>query len=196
MPMKNTVHQHPKSNEPRVPSLSLSQSRSPSRSVGLVNALGAPKLSLSVQYALAAKTLPRWRLRRWIERAVAFGANESVKCVQLTLRLVGAAESQRLNFGYRTQSKPTNVLTFAYNESDTDELILADIVICTPVLKTEARSQGKAYLDHAAHLVIHGTLHALGYDHVKPAQARLMEGLEREILASLSIVDPYTTKKQ
>lgn len=163
MPMKNTVRQLPKK----------------------------AKLSLSVQYALAAKSLPRWRLRRWIERAVAYGANESVTNVQLTLRLVGSGESQRLNSGYRSKPKPTNVLTFAYNESNTDELILADIVICTPVLKDEARAQGKAYLDHAAHLVIHGTLHALGHDHTKPAQARLMEGLERKILASLSIDDPY-----
>ncbi len=168
MPMKNTVRQLPKK----------------------------AKLSLSVQYALAAKSLPRWRLRRWVERAVAYGANESVNNVQLTLRLVGSVESQRLNSGYRSKPKPTNVLTFAYNESDTDGLILADIVICTPVLKAEARTQGKAYLDHAAHLVIHGTLHALGYDHVKPAQARLMEGLEREILASLSIDDPYAAENK
>jgi len=158
--------------------------------------MSAPKLSLSVQYALAAKSLPRWRLRRWIGRAVAYGAGASVKNVQLTLRLVGSVESQRLNFDYRTKPKPTNVLTFTYNGSDTDALILADIVICTPVLKAEARAQGKAYLDHAAHLVVHGTLHALGYDHIKPAQARLMEGLEREILASLSIDDPYATEKK
>ena len=180
MPMKNTVRQLPKKNTPRL-----------SSSSRVAGALSAPKLSLSVQYALAAKSLPRWRLRRWIERAVAYGANESVNNVQLTLRLVGSVESERLNFGYRTKPKPTNVLTFAYTESNTDALIFADIVICTPVLKDEARAQGKAYLDHAAHLVVHGTLHALGYDHIKPAQARLMEGLERKILASLSIDDPY-----
>ncbi len=162
----------------------------------LAGALGTPKLSLSVQYAIAAKSLPRWRLRGWIARAVAYGASAPVKNVQLTLRLVGSVESQRLNFGYRTKPKPTNVLTFAYNESNTNELILADIVICTPVLKTEARSQGKTYLDHAAHLVVHGALHALGYDHDKPGQARLMENLEREILASLSINDPYATEKK
>jgi len=180
MPMKNTVHPLSKKSEPHV----------------LVTphgagALSAPKLSLLVQYAIAAKSLPRWRLRRWVERAVAYGANASTQSVELTLRLVGSAESQRLNSGYRSKPKPTNVLTFTYHESDTDVPVMADIVICTPVLKTEARSQGKAYLDHAAHLVIHGVLHALGYDHETPAQARAMEGLEREILASFSIADPY-----
>jgi probable rRNA maturation factor len=189
--MKNKVRPLPRKSEPDLLA-------SP-RAAGSMNApstLSTPKLSLSVQYALAAKSLPRWRLRRWIGRAVVYGANLSVKNVQLTLRLVGSVESQQLNFDYRTKPKPTNVLTFTYNGSDTDTLILADIVICTPVLKAEARAQGKAYLDHAAHLVVHGTLHALGYDHVKPAQARLMENLEREILASLSIDDPYTTEKK
>lgn len=187
MPMKNTARPQPKKNNPHVMVLPLP---------GVAGGRSAPKLSLSVQYAISAKSLPRWRLRRWIARAVAFGASESVQNVQLTLRLVGSVESQRLNFGYRTKSKPTNVLTFDYNEFDTDELVLADIVICTPVLKAEARAQGKTYLDHAAHLVIHGTLHALGHDHIKPAQAQFMEGLERRILASLSIADPYATEKK
>lgn len=150
-----------------------------------------PTLSLSVQYPLAAKALPRWRLRRWVQKAVHHAAFESTESVQLTLRLVGSAESQRLNHRYRTKPKPTNVLTFLYHASASEERIQADIVICAPVLKSEARAQGKAYLDHAAHLVIHGTLHALGYDHVKPAQAELMEGMERDILASLSMANPY-----
>jgi len=153
----------------------------------------APPLSLAVQYAVSAKELPRWRLRRWIQRTIEQAASDSVKSVQLTLRLVGSAESQRLNHGYRAKPKPTNVLTFVYHESTANDIILADVVICTPVLKQQAREQGKTYLDHAAHLVVHGVLHALGHDHVKATQARVMENLEREILATLSIDDPYAT---
>lgn len=109
----------------------------------------------------------------------------------MTLRLVDSSESQQLNSAYRAKDKPTNVLTFVYNDPATPHKLAADIVICTPVLKTEALDQGKTYLNHATHLVVHGTLHALGYDHIEAGDATVMEALERKILTTFSIADPY-----
>ena len=114
--------------------------------------------------------------------------------VGLTVRLVGKAEGQTLNRTYRHKDYATNVLTFHYDAlAEQTGLVMADIVICTPVLKEQAKSQGKPYLHHAAHLVVHGTLHALGYDHIKTREAHAMEALETQILARWGISDPYAT---
>ena len=147
------------------------------------------KLALSVQYpdARLATLLTRPKLRRWVQAAL-FGPAE------LTIRFVDAAEGQVLNREYRAKDYATNVLTFAYNEGEElapDEPLQADIVLCTDVLEREALEQGKTVEEHSAHLVVHGVLHAQGYDHENDADALEMEQFERDILAALGYPDPY-----
>lgn len=150
-------------------------------------------LSLSVQYAVAEPRLARHRVRRWagyaLEGAQADGLT-AFEAAELSIRLVGQAEGKRLNRDFRGRDYATNVLTFEYG---VDPLGVArgDIVICVPVLAREAREQKKAFTDRAAHLTIHGVLHALGYDHLKARDARRMETLEARILARMGITDPY-----
>jgi len=152
-----------------------------------------PELSLSVQYALAEPRLPRWRLRRWVARALQAAAEDGLAVcdgAHINLRLVGQAEGRRLNREFRGRDYATNVLTFEYGTGP-DHIARGDIVICVPVLVREAREQRKPFLNHAAHLTIHGTLHALGYDHLKARDARRMEALETRLLTSLGMPDPY-----
>ncbi len=149
------------------------------------------KLSLTVQYGCANAQLPRWRLRRWVEAAIAAASLTGLQAVTLTLRLADRREARTLNRTYRAKDYATNVLTFNYVEHPPH--IVADIVICTAVLADEARSMGKPLRDHAAHLVVHGTLHALGHDHLKAAQTRDMQALEVTALARFGIANPYET---
>ncbi|MFC3853652.1 rRNA maturation RNase YbeY [Salinispirillum marinum] len=114
--------------------------------------------------------------------------------IELTVRLVDNSESQALNARYRQKDKPTNVLSFPFEappEFTEDPDYLGDLVVCLPVVNDEAIAQGKPELHHWAHMVIHGTLHLLGYDHIDDADAEEMEDLERELLAALNIPDPY-----
>lgn len=154
----------------------------------------APKLALAVQYQTPASFLPRWRLRRWVAHALAQAAPASptLTGAQLTLRIVDADEAHALNATYRQRDYATNVLTFEYGQ-DPDGIRHGDIVLCLPVLQREAAEQGKPILHHAAHLVIHGTLHALGYDHQDSDDAHRMETLETALLAHFRIPDPYVT---
>ena len=150
-------------------------------------------LSLSVQYGVAEPRLPRWRLRRWVERAVAGAVADGCddfQRVQLGLRLVDAEEGQTMNRDFRSRDYATNVLTFEYG-IDPEGTALGDIVVCVPVLEREAKEQDKPLLAHAAHLVVHGTLHALGYDHIESDEATRMESLETQILAAMGLPDPY-----
>jgi probable rRNA maturation factor len=150
-------------------------------------------LSLSVQYAVAAPALPRWRLRRWITRALDAARQDGLVAfagAEISLRIVGQAEGRQLNHGFRARDYATNVLTFEYGIGP-DGIARGDIVLCLPVLRREAREQHKAPLDHAAHLTIHGALHALGYDHIKAGEAKRMERLETRVLESMGIADPY-----
>jgi probable rRNA maturation factor len=152
-----------------------------------------PELSLAVQYAQKEPRLPRWRIRAWVQRAVLAAHDDlrhSFTGARLSVRLVGLLEAQKLNHDYRQKDYATNVLTFAYGEQPAGTLS-GDIVICVPVLQREAKEQHKKFLAHAAHLTLHGTLHALGYDHVRSAQAKHMESLETRILAKMGIHDPY-----
>lgn len=140
------------------------------------------RLALSVQGIDAFDTLPaRSTLRRWIRLALERDA-------VITLRFVGAREGRRLNREFRGRDHATNVLTFDYAQRPA---VSADIVICVPVVAREARAQGKRLRAHLAHLVIHGTLHAQGYDHQRPRDAAAMEAREVELLARLRIADPY-----
>lgn len=159
-------------------------------------------LSLSIQYATPAPSLPRWRLRRWVEAALKglVQASNTISDlhtsqnlpagITLTLRLVDADEARTLNREYRNRDYATNVLTFEYG-ADPHGVWHGDIVLCVPVLVEEAQTQRKSLHDHAAHLCIHGVLHALGYDHVEAQDATTMEALEVAILARMNIANPY-----
>jgi probable rRNA maturation factor len=139
-----------------------------------------PRLALSVQYAVAGDDLPaRPLLRRWA--AAALDCDASV-----TVRFVDAVEARTLNQTYRGIDAATNVLAFVY-----DEVSGGDIVLCAPVLRREARQQGKALDAHCAHLVVHGMLHLQGYDHHQAAEATRMEAREIAILGRFGIANPY-----
>ena len=144
-----------------------------------------PQLQLTVQYAepRAQALLPRTTLRRWVLRSLRQNA-------ALTLRLVDRKEGKSLNQLHRGKTDATNVLTFAYG-LDTAGVLGADIVICLPVVLAEAKAQKKSPRDHAAHLVIHGVLHAQGFDHLTDQDAAQMEALEIDLLAGLRITNPY-----
>ena len=144
------------------------------------------KLTLSVQYPdpRLKETIPRNKLRRWIQAALFAPA-------ELTIRFVDAEEGRTLNREYRGKDYATNVLTFAYTEDEESEVTQADIILCTDVLQREAAEQKKSVEAHAAHLVVHGVLHAQGYDHESDEEAAEMEALEIEILESLGEANPY-----
>jgi probable rRNA maturation factor len=146
------------------------------------------KLNLSVQYPdprLQAQ-LTRPLIRRWVQAALLAPA-------ELTIRFVDAGEGRGLNRDYRGKDYATNVLTFAYDDDGAadDGVTRADIVLCGEVLEREAQEQDKTLLAHGAHLIVHGVLHAQGYDHEDEDEAQEMEALETEILAGLGFADPY-----
>ena len=141
-----------------------------------------PGLQLAIQGNEDFAGLPApATLRRWLRLALPEGA-------QIGLRFVGMREGRALNREFRGRDYATNVLTFDYGGEDG---ISADIVLCMPVLRREAREQGKPLRNHLAHLLIHGALHARGMDHLRPKETRSMENLERQLLAQLRIPDPY-----
>jgi probable rRNA maturation factor len=150
------------------------------------------KLSLSVQYPdpRLQQGITRPNVRRWVQAALLAPA-------ELTIRFVDADEGRALNLAYRQKDYATNVLTFAYNEEgqDENEATRADIVLCTDVLQSEALEQNKTLSAHCAHLIVHGVLHAQGYDHDIDAEAVEMEALETEILARLGFADPYSGER-
>ncbi|MBA4175665.1 MAG: rRNA maturation RNase YbeY [Leptothrix sp. (in: Bacteria)] len=144
-----------------------------------------PPLSLSLQFAdrRHRALLPRHRVARWV-RAALQAAGE------ITVRIVDAEEGRALNRDYRGKDYATNVLTFDYAH---DPVVVADLVICAPVVEAEALAQGLTLEAHYAHLLVHGTLHAQGYEHddVPEAEAAAMEALETAVLAGLGVADPY-----
>jgi probable rRNA maturation factor len=148
------------------------------------------KLSLSVQYAdtRLQQALPREHLRRWTQAALLAPA-------ELTIRLVDATEGRGLNRDFRGKDYATNVLTFPYTEEG-DAITRADIVLCVDVLLDEAAQQAISLEQHAAHLVVHGVLHAQSYDHEDEGEAEEMESLEAEILGNLGWPDPYRQERE
>ncbi len=147
-------------------------------------------LSLSLQFGDFADldkaphraALPRHSVARWIRHALASDA-------EITVRIVGLEEGRALNRDYRQKDHATNVLTFDYTQ---EPVVTADLVLCAPVVAQEARENNKTLQAHYAHLLVHGTLHAQGWDHETSAQdAEDMEAYEAEILAELGIADPY-----
>ena len=148
------------------------------------------KLDLEVQYAdtRLEKELTAEMLQRWVEAALLGPA-------ELSIRFVDAEEGLALNRQYRGKDYATNVLTFAYNEGEDlgeDDPTQADIILCTDVLLREAEEQKKTVEEHAAHLVVHGVLHAQGYDHEHDEEAEEMEQFERDIMEVLGYPDPYS----
>ncbi|MEM9057669.1 MAG: rRNA maturation RNase YbeY, partial [Pseudomonadota bacterium] len=130
--------------------------------------------------------------RRWAGAALA-GRRDGA---ELTVRVVSPDESAALNAAYRGKDAPTNVLSFAAElPPPIDVPLLGDLVICAALVEREAREQGKTLEAHWAHLVVHGCLHLLGFDHGSDAEAREMEGLETVILAELGYPDPYGQRR-
>jgi len=141
-----------------------------------------PELSLAVQYACQDAALPRHSVTRWIRHALQRDA-------EITVRIVDAAEGQALNRDYRHKDYATNVLTFDYSQAP---VVSADLVLCAPVVARQAQEQGKSLQAHYAHLLVHGTLHAQGWDHETSSKdAQAMEARETQILARLGFDDPY-----
>ena len=147
-----------------------------------------PTLNLSLQfgdisYAVRHRTaLPRHKVVSWIRHSLTADG-------EITVRIVGAEEGQRLNREFRKKDYATNVLTFDYMQSPE---VMADLVLCAPVVAQEARQQGKTLQAHYAHLLVHGTLHAQGWDHESSeADAEAMEAHEIEIMQRLGFKSPY-----
>jgi probable rRNA maturation factor len=132
---------------------------------------------VAVQFAVPRRGLPSaLTLRRWARAA---------SRADITLRIVGEREGRRLNATFRRRDKPTNVLSFPYDDGS------GDVVLCHPVVAKEARRQGKSLAAHYAHLVVHGALHLRGHDHVTKKEAARMENAEIRILRRLGFADPY-----
>ncbi|ACB36203.1 protein of unknown function UPF0054 [Leptothrix cholodnii SP-6] len=143
-----------------------------------------PSLSLSLQFAdpRHRAQLPRHHVARWIRAALELPG-------EFTVRIVDAEEAQGLNRDYRGKDYATNVLTFDYSA---EPVVAADLVLCAPVVEAEAAAAGKTLVAHYAHLLVHGALHAQGYDHEDDEEAaECMEAREREVLAALGFDDPY-----
>ena len=142
-----------------------------------------PELTLSLQFADATHRalLTRYKVARWIRAALAAPA-------EITVRVVDGEEGQALNRDFRGKDYATNVLTFDYSR---EPVVSADLVLCAPVVAREAAEKAKSIEAHYAHLLVHGTLHAQGFDHEKARDAKVMEARETKILAALGFDDPY-----
>ena len=142
-----------------------------------------PELTLSLQFAdpRHRAQLPRHKVTRWIRAALEAPA-------EITVRVVDAEEARALNREYRGRDYATNVLTFDYSR---EPLVVADLIVCAPVVADEARDQKLALEAHYAHLLVHGTLHAQGYDHEADGDAEAMEARESAIVMALGFADPY-----
>lgn len=150
-----------------------------------------PELSLSLQFGRFSEVaqhrtaLPRHRVRRWLRHALL----GDVQTAEITVRIVGSEEAQALNRDYRQRDYATNVLTFDYSAAPH---VCADLVLCADVLAREAANMGKTLDAHYAHLLVHGALHAQGWDHeTSEADAEAMEAEEIRILAGLGFANPY-----
>jgi probable rRNA maturation factor len=150
-------------------------------------------IELELQIATQAQTLPHpAQIREWVGTVLA----NHFETAQLTIRIVDEAESAELNERFLGKQGPTNVISFPYEPiPGIPDNILGDIVICAPLVVKEADEQDKTILAHWAHLVIHGLLHLLGYDHQTDKEAEEMEKLEVKILKKLKFPSPYGVKK-
>ncbi|HPW84660.1 MAG TPA: rRNA maturation RNase YbeY [Rhodoferax sp.] len=146
-----------------------------------------PELTLSLQFGKFKDVdkhraaLPRHKVARWIRNTLEVDG-------EITVRIVDAEEGQTLNREYRKKDYATNVLTFDYTQ---EPVVTADLVLCAPVVAKEAKEQKKTLQEHYAHLIVHGTLHAQGWDHELDEDAEVMELRETEIMARLGFKNPY-----
>lgn len=132
-------------------------------------------------------------VQRWLSNAVEKFQSQA----EVTVRIVDEEESHQLNHEYRGKDKPTNVLSFPFEAPPGIEIdLLGDLIICRQVVEREAKEQGKPLMAHWAHMVVHGSLHLLGYDHIEDDEAEEMESLETEIMQSMGFEDPYIAEKQ
>ena len=152
------------------------------------NKVDPPKLKIDLQYASTAieSTLSKIAspalIKKWVKSATPLGG-------LMTLRFVNATEGKKLNLAFRQKDYATNVLTFPYELSKNE--LVADIIFCLPVLQKEAKEQDKLLKAHLAHLVVHGCLHAQGYDHEAAKDAKKMETLEIQTLQKMGFANPY-----
>ncbi|TMO81763.1 rRNA maturation RNase YbeY [Pseudoalteromonas spongiae] len=146
-------------------------------------------IELDLQIAHECDNLPSFeQFELWANKALANLKPDA----ELTIRISDAKESQQLNHEYRGKDKPTNVLSFPFEAPPGIELpLIGDLIICPEVVLQESIEQEKAFHDHFAHMVVHGCLHLMGYDHIDSEEALEMESLEKQLLADLNINDPY-----
>ncbi|MGF1739583.1 rRNA maturation RNase YbeY [Vibrio profundum] len=132
------------------------------------------------------------QIQEWLNKTVSLFQPQA----EVTVRIVDSKESQQLNHEYRGKDKPTNVLSFPFEAPPGIELdLLGDLIVCKQVVESEAVEQNKPLLAHWAHMVVHGSLHLLGYDHIEDDEAEEMESLETEIMQGLGFEDPYLAEK-
>ncbi len=153
-------------------------------------------LAVDVQIACDNDDVPPpMEIEAWVVRALRASGRTFTAGAELSVRVVDTVDMQAMNRDYRQQDKPTNVLSFPGGPvaglPDDEATVLGDIVVCADVVSREAAEQGKAVVDHWAHMLVHGTLHLLGYDHGNAAEAAEMEGLERQVLGQYGLRDPY-----
>lgn len=152
------------------------------------NRVNPPKLKIDLQYASTAiestlsKIASPTLIKKWVKSATSLGG-------LMTLRFVNATEGKKLNLAFRQKDYATNVLTFPYELSKNE--LVADIIFCLPVLQKEAKEQNKLLKAHLAHLIVHGCLHAQGYDHEAAKDAKKMEALEIQTLQKMGFANPY-----
>ncbi|MEZ9697546.1 rRNA maturation RNase YbeY [Vibrio sp. 10N.261.46.E12] len=131
-------------------------------------------------------------IQLWLDKTIP----QFQKNAELTIRIVDTEESHQLNHEYRGKDKPTNVLSFPFEAPPGIEIdLLGDLIICRQVVEKEAEEQSKLLLAHWAHMVVHGSLHLLGYDHIEDDEAEEMESLETEIMQAMGFEDPYILEK-
>ncbi len=153
------------------------------------------KVILDLQLACEDNTgLPdESQFQAWLDAVIPQFQEES----EVTIRLVDTAESHELNLTYRGMDKPTNVLSFPFEAPPGMEMpLLGDLIICRQVVEREAKEQNVSLDSHWAHMVVHGSLHLLGYDHIEDEEAEEMEGIETEIMLALGYEDPYIAEKE
>lgn len=154
------------------------------------------KLSVDVQIACDDPGIPQQDdIRAWVQLAVSGSQTMANRDAEITVRVVDAEEIRSLNHKYRQQDKATNVLSFPAGEFEGlpahEPLMLGDIVACASIVSAEAAEQGKSLADHWGHMLVHGTLHLLGFDHETDVEAAEMEAKEITLLAANGITDPY-----
>ncbi|QLG89740.1 rRNA maturation RNase YbeY [Chitinibacter bivalviorum] len=153
------------------------------------------QIEIAIQNESAHSPIPRKSLlKKWVRAAL----SEQICDAQITLRFVDADEGRILNRDYRQKDYSTNVLTFTYDE-DLPQIdgmpLMGDLVFCGAVIEREALEQNKPLLAHYCHMVVHGTLHLQGFDHIEDTEAEAMESLETQIVMRLGYDDPYLSEK-